>query len=330
MVYSNSSNFDEIIQLDNEFTRANNMAPFNRISKNWLKWVISYPQHDKNRYLLGIRLSSSKKLVCYMSPIPCNIRVGRKVVSTVNLQQAVGQDAMKHQCQLFNAGFKETMRILGSTGIFQAFILTSDCVIPNPVINFDDYAWHSYKHSLPYSSPRTVGLRKMKASDIPKAFNLTNQYTSQFEIGQVFQSEEEFSHWFLSPLLDNIATYVVEEPNSGNITDLFSFQTRVFPARLGPDFISERTAVVVALIITNSSPKQLITDLLVCCIKQHKATTVILPSRFGLKEHLFENFLKLYHTEQFYDSVHCLLYNYRYPEVNNDNHCIFLHNYYIL
>ena len=254
-----------------------------------------------------------------MYSVPCNIRVGRKVLSTVCLYQIFGRDSRQHHNQLYNVGFKETMRILGSKGIFQAFVVITNGVIPNPIIKCDQYIWLSKKQSLPYSSPR---LRKMKASDIPKAFSLTNQYTSQFEIGQVFQSEEEFSHWFLSPLLD-ITTYVVEEPNSGNITDLFSFGTRVLSAGLGSNFIGEMLAGVVALVITNSSPKQVITDLLVCSIKQHKATIVMLPSRFGLKEHLFENFSKLSATEQIYDSARCLLlYNYRYPEVNNDNHCI--------
>ena len=260
-----------------------------------------------------------------MYSIPCNIRVGRKVLSTVYLYPTCSRDARKHKRQLYNTGFKETMRILGSKGIFQAFIGTNGCVIPNPIIKYDQYVWLSSEHSLPYSSPRTVGLRKIKASDIPKAFSLTNQYTSQFEIGQVFQSEEEFSHWFLNPLLSHITTYVVEEPNSGNITDLFSFRTQVLPADLGPGFPGEITAGVVALVITNCSPKQLITDLLVCIMKQHKATSVILPSVFGLDEHLFENFLKLSSIEQFYNPTYHLLYNYKYPEVNNDDYCIFLY-----
>ena len=189
----NSNNFDEIIQLFDEFSHTANTF-CKRTSKSWFKWIISYPQHDKNGYLLGVRLSSSEKLIWCMSSISCNIRVGRKVLSTVYLERVVSRDAMEHQYQLYNAGVKEIMRILGSKGIFQAFISTKGHVIPNPIIKFDHYVWHSSKYSFPYSSPRTVGLRKMKTSDIPKAFNLTNQYTSRFEIGQVFQSEEEFSH----------------------------------------------------------------------------------------------------------------------------------------
>ena len=78
--------------------------------------------------------------------------------------------------------------------------------MPKPIITRNIYTCTCF--DLPDSSPRTVGLRRMKASDVPKALALTNQYTSQFKIGQVFQSEEEFLHWFLSPLRSYIVTYV--------------------------------------------------------------------------------------------------------------------------
>ena len=115
----------------------------------------------------------------------------------VHLQCNFTSVANKQQYYLmYNAGIKETMRMFGYEGIFQATMLTTKRVIPKPVIIHDAYACDLRSHSLPYTSPRTVGLRRMKPSDVPKAFTLTNQYTSQFEIGQVFQSEEEFSHWF--------------------------------------------------------------------------------------------------------------------------------------
>ena len=167
----------------------------------------------------------------------------------------------------------------------------------------------SLSHSLPYSSPRTVGLRKMKASDVPEALTLINQYTSQFEIGQVFQNEEEFSHWFLSPLQSDIVTYVVEEPNSGNITDMFSLQTTLFKS----DLI---VAQVIALVITGSPAEQLITDLLVCA-KQQKANDVLLY-RFGLEEHLLRSF-----GFSKSDEMHCYFYNYQYPQVGDDSYCLF-------
>ena len=296
-----SSNFDEIIQLNTDFD------PGYPLSRKFLKWLISSPLYKKE-CLLGIRSSTSKKLVWFIAFTPYHIRIGGKLLSMVNLAYAVVANQKNH---FYNAGIKETMRMLGREGIFQATIMTDQRVIPKPVFTHDVYGCDLHSYSLPYTSPRTVGLRRMKPSDVPKAFTLTNQYTSQFEIGQVFQSEEEFSHWFLSPLRDNLTTYVVEEPNSGNITDMFSF--------VAFDFRSSKVANVTALVITKSSPKQLITDLLVC-MKQQNVTYVTL-FQYGLKKHLFTDFTKL--SELTGQQAHWLFYNYRYPEVDNDNHCLF-------
>ena len=208
------------------------------------------------------------------------------MLSLVNLQQTVGPDATKQQNKLYNAGIKETMRILGSKGIFQAAIFTKYRVIPKPAITYDVYSWVPFLQSLPYATPRTVGLRRMKPSDVPKALALTNQYTSQFEIGQVFQSEEEFSHCFLSPLQDDVTTYVVEESKSGNITDMFSFRTGMFGSLRYN--VKGKVAEAIAIVAPTSSAKQLITDLLICA-KEQKAYVVILP-RFSLKEHYFKDF----------------------------------------
>jgi len=58
--------------------------------------------------------------------------------------------------------------------------------------------------------------------DVTKALALINQYVSQFEIGQVFQTEEEFSHYFMCPSLPGlVVSYVVEDPITASITDLF-------------------------------------------------------------------------------------------------------------
>ena len=305
----NSSNFIEIIQLSKDTNS-------NPIAKNFLKWFISFPQYKK-RYLSGIRLSASKKLVWILVCTPCNIRVEEKLLPMVNLQQIarICADTEKWLFQLAGGSIKETMRLLAFEGIFQAFMFMND-TIPKPVITYGVYFWDLHLQPLPYTSPRTVGLRRMNASDITKAFTLTNQYTSQFKIGQVFTSEEEFTHWFLSPLVDNIATYVVEVPGSDIITDMFSFKTFNLNCKV---------AEVIAMVITSSFAEQLITDLLVCA-QQQNVTTVILP-RFGLKKYLFKNFLKQIPLSTSYSTIkhqgHCLFYNYNYPEVDDDNHCLF-------
>ena len=180
-----SSNFDEIIQLHND------RVPTYHMTRKYLKWFISSPLYKKWCFL-GIRSSSSKKLVWFIASTPYHIRIGGKLLSMVNFQSAL--DAKNQKNHFYNVGIKEAMRMLGREGIFQATLLTERRVIPKSVFIDDVCVCDLHSYSLPYTSPRTVGLRRMKPSDVPKAFTLTNQYTSQFEIGQVFQSEEEFSH----------------------------------------------------------------------------------------------------------------------------------------
>ena len=191
------------------------------------------------------------------------------------------------------------------------------CTIPKPIITYDVYFWDSDLLSLPYTTTRIIGLRRMKQRDIPKALTLTNQYTSQFKIGQMFQSEDEFSQWFLGPQVD---TYVVEEPKSGNVTDLFSLI-------IHNEFRSQNIKIVltevIALVITSSSAKEIITDLLVC-VTQEIRTIIMLP-RFGLKKDFFMNFLQQHTVTEVSIQNHgcCLFYNYKYPEVDDDDHCLF-------
>ena len=105
----------------------------------------------------------------------------------------------------------------------------------------------SLSNYLPYNFLRTPGLRRIKPEDIPRALAFTNQYVSQYKIGQVFQSEEEFSHWFWCPSIpDYVTTYVVEDPITGDITDMFSF-IRV-----------DLTIIVQAVITTKSPIKEIV------------------------------------------------------------------------
>ena len=296
-----SRNFDEIIQ----FYKYNHPSSTYPITRNSLKWLMIHPQYKKGCFM-GVRYSSSKMLTGCVGCIPCNIRVGGKLLSIVSIQRRLFEGFDKQQVwQLYSVGIKETMRMLGFEGIFQAMLFVGPYEhVLEPTITYHMYSLPLF--SLPYSSPRTVGLRRMKASDVPEALTLTNQYTSQFEIGQVFQSEEEFSHWFLSPLLHNVTTYVVEDPNSGSITDMFSFETHMYESLI--------EVFVRALVITKTSAEQLISDILVCA-KQQKVTSIGFV-RFGLKEHLFKNFMVS-------NEEHILFYNYKHPQVGDDNFCLF-------
>ena len=149
--------------------------PANSISKKYLQWLTSSPLYKKG-CLHGIRLSSSKKLVWASISLPYKIRIGGNFLSMVHLQYYACSDA-EHRNHFHNIGTKEIMRILRGEGIFQATMITVQRVIPKSVVVQDIYLYDLRSHSLPHTT-RTVGLRRMTPSDVPKAFALTDQYTS--------------------------------------------------------------------------------------------------------------------------------------------------------
>ena len=112
------------------------------------------------------------------------------------------------------------------------------------------------------SSPRTPGWRRMISEDVPSALALINKWSSQFEIRQVFNSEEEISHNLLLP--KGVFTYVIEDKTK-NITDLVSYS---LPS-------SMPNAHIFVVISTQTQVKQLITDALVCVSENDVRTASI-------------------------------------------------------
>ena len=164
---------------------------------------------------------------------------------------------------LFNIAVKEMMRQFQFSGIYQAIISPTfmPTEIVKPIVTSRVWYFHlDVLDPLPYTTPQTTGLREMTLKDIPSALALTNKYTSKFEIGQFFQNEEDFSHWFLpsSKGDGHIVTYVVDDPITGDTTDMFSFQVPV------ADKTPPLTGNVLAIVNTKTPSLQLIVDLLLC------------------------------------------------------------------
>ena len=221
---------------------------------------------------------------------------------------------------LFNIAAKELMRQFQFNGIYQAIIMPTS--VPNeiikPIVTLRMWYFCFDKlDPLPYSTPQTAGLRKMTLKDIPSALALTNRYTSKFEIGHIFQSEEEFSQWFLPPSKEDahIVTYVIEDPISGNITDMFSFQ--VPTANKTPPL----TGSVIAIVNTKTPSLQLVIDLLLCAKK--KALSNILTYQFGLLGCIFEQIFLMSSRFPHFITTSLYLYNYSCPEVDENDFVLF-------
>ena len=153
------------------------------------------------------------------------------------------------------------------------------------------------------NSPITPGWRRMTSEDVPSALALINKWSSQFEIRRVFHSEEEFSHKFLCPTIQNfVFTYIVEN-ETNNITDLVSFMLN-----------EPYTYALITTVASTQSPvKQLITDALVCA------------KEIGVKgSQLFQCDIQsdvlLSLSFQCKDLLNFLIYNYKCHEIPETNY----------
>lgn len=71
--------------------------------------------------------------------------------------------------------------------------------------------------------PKTPRFRAMTDKDLPAAHQLLAKYLQKFDLTPVF-NEDEFRHWF-SPQNGIICSFVVDDADTGAITDLVSYYT---------------------------------------------------------------------------------------------------------
>jgi len=139
---------------------------------------------------------------------------------------------------------KEITRRVNLTGIFQA-VYTAGKVLPKPVAQCRYYHRSlnpkklidvGFSHLAPRMTlTRTIklfklpdqaelkGIRPCEMKDVPSATRLLNRYLSQFQLKSIF-NDDEFAHWFL-PRDGIVNCYVIENPETHEITDMTSFYT---------------------------------------------------------------------------------------------------------
>ena len=175
-------------------------------------------------------------------------------------------------------------------------LILCDYPLFKPVSTVMYWKFHFNQHTssqLP-SSPRIPGWRRMTSEDVPSTLALINKWSSQFEIRQVFNSEEEFSHVFL--VQKNMFIYVVED-KSNKITDLVIYS------------LPQTCAHIVAVVSTQSPVKQLIIDALVCTRENGASET-------SIYQHNIESNILTSLSFQSYQNNTTHFYNYRYPKIS--------------
>ncbi|CAA7271621.1 unnamed protein product [Cyclocybe aegerita] len=224
-------------------------------SAEFLAWALKPPGYHPEWHI-GVRVSTNKKLVAFISGVPMTLRVRQHVIQVSEINYLCVHKKLRSK-RLAPVLIKEVTRQCHLKGVFQA-IYTAGVVIPTPVsvcryyhrsLNIPKLVETKFCHvprnmtlarmirlnKLP-SKTSVPGLREMQEKDIVAATTLFNQYMKRFDLVPFFTLEDA-RHQFLSGSGEGeIGTggvgrregqvtwsYVVEEPETGKITDFFSF-----------------------------------------------------------------------------------------------------------
>jgi glycylpeptide N-tetradecanoyltransferase len=218
-----------------------NMFRFN-YSKEFLHWALRPPGYFKNWHI-GVRVKSSKKLVAFITGIPAKIRANDSVVNMAEINFLCVHKKLRSK-RLAPVMIKEVTRRVHLENIWQA-AYTAGVVLPTPIATCQ--YWHRSLnpkklidvgfsrlgarmtmsrtiklYKLPESTV-TPGFRKMELHDVPAVTRLLKDYLSQFSVAP-YLDENDVEHWLL-PKEDVVDSFLVESPESHDITDFCSFYT---------------------------------------------------------------------------------------------------------
>ncbi|PRP88849.1 glycylpeptide N-tetradecanoyltransferase 2 [Planoprotostelium fungivorum] len=211
-------------------------------SREFLRWALTPPGYLKTWHI-GVRVTKTKKLIGYITAIPARISVYKKEMNLVEINFLCVHKKLRDK-RLAPVLIKEITRRVNLTNIWQA-AYTAGRTIPTPIARCR--YWHrslnpkklidvGFSHlpnkmtittviklyRLP-EKPHIPNIRPLEKRDIPQATKLLSDYLQRFDIHATF-NEEEFAHWF-TPQENIVNTYVVENPQTKEITDLTSFYT---------------------------------------------------------------------------------------------------------
>ncbi|XP_043716152.1 glycylpeptide N-tetradecanoyltransferase 1-like [Telopea speciosissima] len=298
-----------------------NMFRFN-YSKEFLRWALRPPGYFKSWHI-GVRVKASKKLVAFITGVPARIRVRDDVVIMAEINFLCVHKKLRSK-RLAPVMIKEVTRRVHLENIWQA-AYTAGVVLPTPISTCQ--YWHRSLnpkklidvgfsrlgarmtmsrtiklYKLPESTV-TPGFRKMELRDVPAVTRLLRNYLSQFIVAPDFD-EDDVEHWLLHKE-DVVDSYLVESPDTHEITDFCSFYTLPSSIFGNQNYSTLKAAYSYYNVSTQTPFLQLMNDALIVA-KQ--------------KDYDVFNALDIMHNESFLKELkfgpgdgqlHYYLYNYR-------------------
>ncbi|CCU74557.1 Glycylpeptide N-tetradecanoyltransferase [Blumeria hordei DH14] len=214
-------------------------------SKSFLKWALMAPGWT-SEWHVGVRATTSRKLVAFISAIPMLLRVRQNTLHASEVNFLCVHKKLRAK-RLTPVLIKEITRRCNLRGTWQA-IYTAGVVLPKPIstcryfhrsLDWQKLYEVGFSPLPPKSKPSyqvrnyalpdrtsTKNLRPMATKDIDGVLSLLNRYLKKFELAPVF-SRVEIEHWLLNKIENArdqvIWSYVVQDPTTNAITDFFSF-----------------------------------------------------------------------------------------------------------
>ncbi len=209
-------------------------------SAAFLRWALTPPEYRKE-WLIGIRACASKKLVAFISAIPCTMQVGGSTMKMAEVNFLCVHKKLRSK-RLAPVLIKEVTRRVNLCDIWQA-AYTAGVFIPRPIatcryyhrsLNVKKLVEIGFSRLAPRmtlartmklfrvnDAPKIEGFREMLPKDVSQVHRLLAEKLKKYKVSPVFISEEETSHWLL-PQKHVVYTYVVEN-KEGEVTDFASF-----------------------------------------------------------------------------------------------------------
>ncbi|KAI4376522.1 hypothetical protein MLD38_014273 [Melastoma candidum] len=272
---------DEIYEfLNNNYVEDDeNMFRFD-YSKEFLRWALCPPGYYKSWHV-GFRDKASRKLVGFITGIPARMRVRGEVIDMAEINFLCVHKELRSR-RLAPVLIKEVVRRFRLENIWQA-AKTAGAYLPTPIATCQ--YWHRSLNptklinigfsSLPsrmttsqvihlYELPDTTstpGFRKMGPHDVPAVTRLLRDYLTQFVVAPDFD-EDTVRHWLL-PIENVVDTFVVEHPDTGDITDFCSFSCIPLSILGNPDYSTLKAAYSYYNVSTKTPLDQLMNDALI-------------------------------------------------------------------
>ena len=287
-----SSDVEEVVKFVSKYSGALEFG------SSTVDFITSHP-NTKDEWQFGVRTTNGKLVAVVLAYSAC-ISIGG--VSIMCIKENLTYHPKYQYNKIWRVLIKELMRRVNLYDINHLNLIL-DYSLLKPITTLHTWKYifgHPTNTQLP-KSPRTPGWRRMTSEDVPSALALINKWSSQFEIRQVFNSEEEVAHEFLCPFVPKyVFTYVVEN-EANNITDLVGFK------------LMNKTDMqfgITTVASTQSPLKQLIIDALVCA-RQLGAKELSING-WNIKHDVLSSL-----SFQCENSFLCFsIYNYKYYEIS--------------